>query len=266
MAIELYDYQKVAIDKLKSGSILCGGVGSGKSRTAIAYYFLKECEGQIKVNGKGNFGEMNKPKDLYIITTAKKRDTLEWESECIPFMLSTKSELSLSGVKVTVDSWNNIKKYNKVYGAFFIFDEQRVVGSGAWVKSFLKITKKNHWILLTATPGDTWTDYIPVFVANGFYSNRTEFLRIHAVYSRFSKYPKIDRFIETGRLIKQRDFITVRMEYIKPTIAHDKTIIVPFDNDLYKQVMIKRWNIYYNKPIKASGELCYTLRKIVNSD
>jgi hypothetical protein len=167
MSISLYDYQKSAIDKLKSGSILCGGVGSGKSRTAIAYYFLKECEGQIKINGQGDFSEMKKPKDLYIITTPKKRDTLEWERECTPFMLSTKSGFSISGVKVVVDSWNNISKYTKIKKAFFIFDEQRVVGSGAWVKSFLKITRINHWILLTATPGDTWADYIPVFIAIG---------------------------------------------------------------------------------------------------
>jgi hypothetical protein len=192
MNINLYDHQIDAINKLKSGSILQGGVGSGKSRTAIAYYFLKECEGSMKINGQGEYSEMKKPKDLYIITTAKKRDSLEWEKECSPFIISRNPETSINGVKLVVDSWNNISKYKHVTNAFFLFDEQRLVGSGTWVKSFLKIASMNRWILLSATPGDVWTDFIPVFVANGFYKNKTEFLRIHAVYSRFAKYPKIE--------------------------------------------------------------------------
>jgi hypothetical protein len=266
MAIDLFEHQKLAIEKLKSGSILCGGVGSGKSRTAITYYFVKECQGQLKINGEGNFAEMKYPKDLYIITTAKKRDTLEWEKECAPFMLSTKPGLSMSGVKVIVDSWNNLSKYVNIKNSFFIFDEQRLVGSGVWVKSFLKIAKVNHWLLLSATPGDTWSDYIPVFIANGFYKNRTEFLRNHAVYNRFTKYPKVERYIGTAQLLRQREQITVTMEYRMPTTRFDKIITVPFDRELYKQVMVRRWNIYTNKPIKAIAELCYLLRRIVNSD
>lgn len=266
MAIELYEYQKLTIDKLKSGSILCGGVGSGKSRTSIAYYFLKSCEGKIKINGKGSPLPMKKPKDLYIITTAKKRDSMDWESECAPFMLSTKPELSISGVKVVVDSWNNISKYMGIKNAFFLFDEQRLVGSGTWVKSFLKIVKNNQWLLLSATPGDTWVDYIPVFLANGFYKNRTDFLRQHAVYSRFAKYPKIEKFIECGRLNKLRDQITVVMHYDKHTKAHDKLIIVPFNKKEFDQVMVKRWNIFDNRPVKAISELCYLMRKVANRD
>lgn len=267
MAIELCEYQRKAIEELKSGSILCGGVGSGKSRTAIAYYFLKACGGKIKTNGKGPSLPMKKPKDLYIITTAKKRDSLEWEKECAPFMLFSNPEFSISGVKVVVDSWNNIPKYIGVKNAFIIFDEQRLVGSGAWVKSFLKIVKKyNSWILLSATPGDTWTDYIPVFVANRFYKNRTEFLRRHAVYNRFTKYPKIEKFIECGHLLKLRDQITVTMAYAKHTIAHDKSIVVDFDKEVFNKVMVERWNIFENRPVKAIGELCYLLRKVVNLD
>jgi hypothetical protein len=267
MPIELRDYQIESIEKLKSGSILCGGVGSGKSRTAIAYYFLKECVGKIKINGKGEFSEMKQPKDLYIITTAKKRDSLEWERECAPFILSTDPKISISGVKVTVDSWNNISKYQRVVkDAFFIFDEQRLVGSGAWVKSFLKIIRQNNWILLSATPGDTWSDYIPVFVANGFYKNRTEFLRRHAVYNRFTKYPKVERYTEEGHLSRLRDQITVTMNYHRQTITNDEIINVPFDKVLYDKVMVKRWNIFENRPVKAIGELCYLLRKVVNGD
>jgi hypothetical protein len=266
MAIDLYNHQQIAVDMLKSGSILCGGVGSGKSRTALAYYFIKDCNGRIKVNGKGGFAEMIKPKDLYIITTAKKRDTLEWERECAPFMLSTKPDISISGVKVIVDSWNNLSKYVKIKNAFFIFDEQRLVGSGTWVKSFLKISKVNNWILLSATPGDTWMDYVPVFIANGFYKNRTEFLRRHASYNRFTKYPKIEKFIETGYLIKLREDITVIMNYEKQTIAHDKIITTVYDKEQLNKVAIKRWNIFKDKPIKSVGELCYLMRKVVNSD
>jgi hypothetical protein len=209
---------------------------------------------------------MKKPRDLYIITTAQKRDKLEWEREFSPFLLSTHQETCVCGVKVVVDSWNNIPKYSGIKDAFFIFDEQRLVGSGAWVKAFLKVAKANDWILLSATPGDTWMDYIPVFIANGFYKNRTEFLREHVVYSRFSKFPKVDHYVECGKLSKLRDSITVIMHYEKPTVQHPETIIVPYDKNLFDTVVEKRWNVYEGKPVKDVSELCYLLRKVVNSD
>lgn len=257
----LYDYQEKAIGQMKNGCILCGGVGSGKSRTSLAYYF-RECGG----DWHGKYSRMTEPKDLYIITTARKRDTLEWEGELGPFLLSTNPEVNTYPNKVVVDSWNNIKKYANVYGAFFIFDEQRVVGSGAWVKAFLKIARKNKWILLSATPGDTWQDYIPVFVANGFYSNKTEFVREHVIYSRFTKYPKIDRYIGTGRLIRLRNDILVDMDFVRPTESHHLDVHVSYDISLYKDTMKKRWDPYENKPIENASRLCYLLRKIVNSD
>lgn len=266
MPINLYEHQKDAIGKLRSGSILVGGVGSGKSRTALAYYYTVECDGKIKTNDTGGFSPMKKPKDLYIITTARKRDTLEWEKECCYFLLSTTKELNAHDVKVVIDSWNNIKKYSHIKNSFFIFDEQRLVGSGAWVKSFLKITKNNNWILLSATPGDTWMDYIPVFIANGWYKNRTEFIRRHVVYNSFSKFPKIDRYVEVHRLIKLRDALIINMHYNKRTISHDKTITVTFDRDLLNQVLINRWHVYEKRPIKDISELCYVMRKVVNSD
>lgn len=262
MSIKMYDYQLDAIGRMRTGCILCGGVGSGKSRTSLAYYFTQQ-------GGKLDpFEPMpRKPKDLYIITTARKRDTLEWEGELIPFQLSTHPEANMFyGNKVVIDSWNNIKKYKDVVGAFFIFDEQRVVGSGAWVKAFLKITKKNKWILLSATPGDTWQDYIPVFVANGFYKNKTEFTTEHCVYSRFTKYPKIEKYIGTGKLIKFRNQILVDMAFERRTKSHHEDVIVKYDIQKYKDVMRKRWDPYRDQPIEQASGLCYVLRKVVNSD
>ena len=209
---------------------------------------------------------MKNPKDLYIITTARKRDTLEWEGEFSPFLISTNEEVNHYDNKVAIDSWNNIKKYVDVTDAFFIFDEQRVVGSGAWVKSFLKITKHNNWILLSATPGDSWQDYIPVFVANGFYKNRTEFIREHVVYSRFTKYPKIDRYLNTGRLIRLRNRILVDMDFKRQTIPHHEDVYCSYDILTYKSIGKDRWNPYKNEPIVNASELCYTWRKLVNSD
>lgn len=263
MTIDLYDHQKEAVEKLRNGNILVGGVGSGKSRTALAYFVAKECEGNIETNENS---QMKKPKDLYIITTARKRDTLEWEKECAPFMLSTKREESICGVCVFIDSWNNISKYANVKDAFFIFDEQRVVGNGVWVKSFLKITKSNNWILLSATPGDCWVDYVPIFIANGWYKNRTEFFRRHVVFNNFTKFPKIDHYVEVTRLVKLRDAVIVNMFYKKKTIAHEEDVLVAFDKELFNTVMISRWNIYEKRPVRDIGELCYLMRKVVNSD
>lgn len=260
----LYDYQMDAVNNLKNGAILNGGVGSGKSRTALFYYF-KEQGGWIDENGYKPMKKRPKPKDLYIITTARKRDTLEWEGELVPFLLSVDPEKNdVYHNKIVVDSWNNIQKYKNVYGAFFIFDEQRVVGSGAWVKAFLNIARKNEWILLSATPGDCWSDYIPVFVANGFYRNKTEFTREHIVYSRFSKFPKIDRYINTGRLIRLRNDILIDMDFKRKTIAHHEDVYVKYDIVKYKDATRTRWDPYRNEPIQQASGLCYVLRRIVN--
>lgn len=260
--ISLYDYQLEAISRMKNGCILCGGVGSGKSRTSLAYYY-KENGGEL---GTDRYVRMKNPRDLYIITTARKRDDLEWEGEITIFLLSTNPEVNTYENKVVVDSWNNIKKYKDVHGAFFIFDEQKVVGSGVWVKTFLNITRKNKWILLSATPGDTWTDYIPVFVANGFYKNKTEFTREHIVYSRFTKYPKIDRYIGTGKLIRLRNSILVDMNFTRHTVSHHEDVYVRYDIDKYKDAGKNRWDPYKNEPIKDASGLCYVWRRIVNSD
>ena len=263
--MELRDYQLEAIGKMKNGCILNGGVGSGKSLTSLSYYYLQNGGSFEFLSGKDYIPMPNPPKDLYIITTARKRDTFEWEGEMSHFLLSTHEELNKYDNKVIVDSWNNIQKYKDVEDAFFIFDEQRVVGSGAWVKAFLKIAKQNQWILLSATPGDTWSDYIPVFIANGFYKNKTEFMREHAVFSRFSKYPKIEKYIGTGRLIRQRREILVDMKFERETVQHHYDIYVTYDNKLYKDVMKRRWDIWNDEPIINASGLCYALRKIVNS-
>lgn len=260
--ISLYDYQLDAVNRMQNGCILCGGVGSGKSRTSLAYYYKE----QGGILGTKDYIPMNNPKDLYIITTARKRDTKEWEGELVPFLLATDPETNYYKNKIVIDSWNNIGKYSDVSDAFFIFDEQRVVGSGAWVKSFLKIAKKNNWILLSATPGDTWSDYIPVFIANGFYKNRTEFSREHIVYSRYTKFPKIDRYLNTGRLIRLRNKILVDMDFKRLTMSHHEDIYVKYDIPLYKEVSRNRWDIYKNEPIVNASGLCYVWRRIVNSD
>lgn len=263
--MKLFDYQLDAISNMKNGCILCGGVGSGKSLTSLGYYYLQQGGDISFLKGEG-FVRMNNPKDLYIITTARKRDTLEWDGELSPFLLSTHSDVSAYKNKVVIDSWNNIKKYKDVYGAFFIFDEQRVVGSGAWVKAFLNIARKNRWILLSATPGDTWSDYIPVFVANGFYKNKTEFTREHIVYSHFTKYPKVDRYLNTGKLIRLRNSILVDMDFKRETIPHHEDVYVKYDVAAYKDAGKNRWDPFKNEPIKDASGLCYVWRRIVNSD
>ena len=263
MGVNLYDYQIKALDKMHNGCILNGGVGSGKSRTAIAYYYERQ-GGDVR---QENYIPMDDTivKDLYIITTAHKRDSLEWEGDLAPFLLSTHSDINIYNNKVIVDSWNNITKYKDIKNAFFIFDEQRVVGSGTWVKTFLKITKSNEWILLSATPGDCWADYIPVFIGNGFYKNRTQFINEHVIYSRFTKYPKIDRYINTGRLIRLRNKILVDMDFKRETVPHHEKVYVTYNMYDYKTIFKKRWNPFDDRPISSASELCYLLRRVVNS-
>lgn len=262
MANRLFDYQLEAVRKMKNGCILCGGVGSGKSRTAIAYYYLQNGGSYNSLAGDNYVPMKDHPSDLYIITTARKRDTVEWEKEFAPFLLSS----DLYHHIIVIDSWNNIKKYSNITNSFFIFDEQRVIGSGTWVKAFLKITRKNKWILLSATPGDSWKDYIPVFVANGFYKNKTDFSQQHIVYSNFSKYPKIDHYYNTGTLLRHRNDILVTMDYRRDTISHHEDVYVTYDKMMYKDASRLRWDPFENKPVENASGMCLIYRKIVNSD
>lgn len=260
MAVKLFEHQEKALSQLKVGSILRGGTGSGKSLTAVAYYYINICGGSIE---NGYILPMKEPRDLYIITTAKKRDQLEWEKELAYFLLG---DDNVNGVNITIDSWNNIEKYVNAVGAFFIFDEQRVVGKGSWVKKFLRITKANKWILLSATPGDKWEDYIPVFVANGFYKNRTEFIRRHVVYKRFAKFPQVERYLEVDRLEKMRDYILVDMDFVNDVKINNINIFCDFPKDMLKYVGRERYNIFSDKPIKQVAEYYSVVRRIVNSD
>lgn len=251
-----------AVNKMKNGCILCGTVGSGKSRTSLAYYYLQ----QGGVLNTQQFVPLKKPaKDLYIITTARKRDTFEWEDELVPFELG-RGHNDIPGNEVVIDSWNNIKKYADVVGAFFIFDEQRVVGRGEWVKAFLKIAKHNEWILLSATPGDTWSDYIPVFIANGFFKNRTEFNSMHVVFSRYTKYPKVEKYLGVGHLMALRNKILITMTDQRKTVVHNEDIFVGFDPVMYQYVLKERKNPWTKEPIENASEYCYTLREVVNKD
>lgn len=246
--LELMPHQKEAVELLDNGRILYGGVGAGKSATALAYYFNKEV-----------------PRDIYIITTAKKRDSLEWLAECTRFGLGETRDTSVAGL-VTIDSWNNIKKYVDAKNAFFIFDEQRLVGSGAWVKSFLKIAKKNRWILLSATPGDVWLDYAPVFIANGWYANITDFKRQHVLYQPYVKFPIVKGYIGEQKLERLRNEILVEMPYIRRATRNINFLQVGHDKDAIKAVIKNRWNIYEDKPMKDAAELFRVMRRIVYSD
>lgn len=245
MMTELLDPNQLdAVGRMHNGCILVGGMGSGKSRTALYYYTTRVC-------GKGGAGPA-----LFIITTARKRDTKDWEQEAEPFGLKD----------FIVDSWNNIQKYRHVTNGFFIFDEQRLVGTGKWAKAFRKIARNNLWILLSATPGDCWNDYANVFIANGFYRNMTDFRNQHVVYDRFSKYPKIDHYAGIAQLMRERNAILVQMPYDKSTVPHDETLYIPYDKELTKLICSTRWDPYKNEPIQNAGALCYVLRRAVNSD
>lgn len=241
MAVQLLPHQEKAVGELADGKILCGGVGSGKSLTAIAYYT-----------------QAHPTRPLYIITTAKKRDSLDWQKELARYSLTTSSN-------VVIDSWNKISHYKEVKDAFFIFDEQRLVGSGAWVKSFLRIAKQNSWILLSATPGDTWMDYIPVFVANEFYKNRTAFIRDHVVYSNYARYPKVERYLGQRRLADYRKRLLVEMPMERHTVRVPHLVKVDHDAEMMQEAIKSRWNPYETRPMKDAGELYRVMRRVAVS-
>lgn len=259
--IELRPHQRKAVEDLSDGKILVGGVGTGKTLTALAYFYEKILGGVI-----GDWSSIKHPTDLYVFTTARKRESLDWQVDASKFGIFEYPDDGIPGVNLVVDSYNNIAKYEEIKDAFIILDEQRMVGSGSWTKTFIKMAKVNRWIMLSATPGDKWEDYIPVFIANGFYRNRTEFKRRHCVYSYFGPYPKLERYLEVGRLTRLRDSILIDMPYERHTTRHIHEVTVDHDKELFERVYKKRWNVYENRPLKDVSELFSVMRKVVNSD
>lgn len=266
MTLELGDHQIRAVEEMHNGCVLKGGVGTGKSRAALFYFFTRIAGGVVRTNGVGTYQAATRPLDLYIITTAKKRDSLEWQGELIPFGLAGDGSSVMGDISTTIDSWNNIDAYKDVKDAFFIFDEQRLVGSGAWVKAFNQISKHNLWIVLSATPGDTWMDFIPIFVANGYYKNRTQFIARHVVYNNHTQFPKIDHYLETPLLESLRHRVLVEMPFYKHTTRHIQDLIVDYDQERYDRVVKDRWNVYEDRPIKDIQELFSVMRRVVNTD
>lgn len=245
---------------MSNGCILNGGTGSGKSRTGLYYYFKEQGGSMIPEHVT-----MKHPKDLYIITTAMKRDSLEWVGELANYGLTIGFN-SYYNCNIFVDSWNNIKKYGDVKDSFFIFDEDKVTGKGVWANTFIKIARHNDWIVLSATPGDTFEDYVPVFIANGFFKNRSEFNAEHVVFSRYTKWPQIEKYINVQKLIELRERILISMDIIRTTVPHHYDIYVDYDKNKYKDVVKNRWDPYKDEPIEQVSSLCYILRRIVNED
>jgi len=241
VAIELHPHQEDAIERMHNGCVLWGDVGTGKTITALSYALMKEAGRKILV-----------------ITTAKKRDSLDWLNEA--------AQLGVPFDGITVDSWNNISKYEDIYDQFVILDEQRLVGNGAWVKSFLKMAKRNHWILLSATPGDTWLDFVPVFIANGFYKNITEFRRDHVVYSHFGNYPKVERFLGVKRLMRLRQLVLVEMPMMRHTTRHVEMVEVSYNKEVFDDAIKRRWNIFEDTPMVNIAEMFRVGRRIVGED
>lgn len=261
----LYDFQLDALRRMQSGCILNGGTGSGKSRTALGYFFQLNGGDLRRKDSKMR----ERPMDLYVITTAAKRDRQEWLGDMVPYLITTDQNTAIYTHTVAIDSWNNIQKYINIRNSFFIFDEDRVTGYGKWVKSFLSITdpkKSNIWIILSATPGDTWMDYCPVFIANGFYKNKTDFCNQHVIWSRFAKFPKIDRYFNIKRLEQLRDRILVEMDFERNTIQHHEDVWCNYSHLEYRTFIKERFNIWTNEPVKNAAELCFGMRRIVNED
>ena len=264
MGVHLEPDQRDALSKMHNGCILCGGTGTGKSITGLAYYFIQNGGGLSEGDGPGEgyYPMDDPPLDLYIITPAKKRDSKEWNLELARYLITEGETNSIYHHKVVIDSWNNIKKYSNVSGAFFIFDEDKVTGDGTWAKTFIKIARNNQWIILSATPGDCWQDYMAVFVANGYYKHPTEFRQNHIVYNPHVPYPDVQSYINTGRLIRLRNRTVVNMDSVRKTVQHHEYVYCDYDKQMYKDITRNRWNYEKNKPIENASEYCSQLRKM----
>nr|DAS27531.1 MAG TPA: Chromatin remodeling complex ATPase [Caudoviricetes sp.] len=267
MTVTYRPEQIQAVRQLQNGSILAGGVGSGKTLTSLAWYLTSVCNAaSFKKGGSLAKKKVKGSPTLYVITTAKKRDSLEWEEEAARLGLSTDPACSFTGSSIVVDSWNNIGKYSDREHAVFFFDEQRASGSGRWVKEFLKIVKKNTWLLLSATPGDVWMDYLPVFMAHGFFRTRTEFMEDHVIFDRFAKYPKVKRYIGEAKLQRLRRSILVEMPVERHTTRERETVFCDYDRDLYNWVVKNRMDPWTEEPLRDAGGVCRILRKVVSDN
>ena len=238
--IELRPHQEDALSRLRSGSVLNGGVGSGKSIVALEFW-------------KRNYSHL----PLVVITTAQKRDVGEWLKD---------ADLVEIAIPILIDSWNNIYKYTNISGSFFIFDEDRVTGGGLWAKSFIRLAKQNEWVMLSATPGDCWLDYLPLFLAHGWYKNKTEFMQKHVRLCPWVKYPKVDHYENVEVLFDLRNAILCDMDFPRHTKQHHIYVPVPYDEPVYSEAIKTRFDPFKNRPCQDISAVCTLLRKIVYSD
>lgn len=256
----LNEQQRKAISQMKNGSILRAETGLGKTRTSLGYFFTRYGGNLGEEFGyEGRFKMPSYLPNLYVITTAKTRDSKSWERELNVYRLYDNDDFHY-----VVDSWNNIDKYRDVKDSFFIFDEQRAGGSGKWAKRFIEIAQNNEWVLLSATPGDKWKEYIPIFIAHGFYRNKTDFMNKHCLTNPYRVWDI--KYINEGMLIRHRRDITVYMDKEKPANPNHHNIYAGYDKDKYTLIQRDRWNPYSNEPIQNGADLVRLLRRVVNED
>lgn len=251
--ITLRSYQQDAVEALLNGKhIVVASCGVGKG-----FISLEWARGTKKSN-------------VLVITQASKVKSNDFVEEAK--LLDEKWYNSQSSF--TVVSWNSLAKWLKEHQSenfadyAIIADEiQRIKNySTGMGKSFLKIASHTKcWAGFTATPGESWIQMMPYFVACGFVKHKTDFTNKFCVTQSFKGYIEIIGYNHEEVLNKWWSGITYfpdtkEMEKQLPSETHK---VVHFKAPTgYAKVLKTKTRLDTDEFIDTSMAMCHYLRQL----
>lgn len=163
----LYNFQRQLLNSIEENYIIAADTGTGKTMMAIHHYL------------KHNTGE-----PLLILAPPQKIKEGGWQRE-LDFVASHYNiEIPYDIISYGVLS----KRWKEYKDWFLVMDECHYVKNPTSQrgKAAINLTKQStNFLLLSATPSSNgWGDTIAYMIMFGYYKNKTQFLKEHAVYNR----------------------------------------------------------------------------------
>lgn len=161
----MYDFQKDLLNNIDADYLIAADTGTGKTMMAIHHY-IRFSEGE----------------PLLIVVPPQKKKEGGWDRDiefvCDKYGIEIDYEQLSYGVLA--------KRWQDYKGWFVVYDECHYIKNPTSQrgKAGMKLSQAStHFLLLSATPSaNGWIDTINYMIMFGYYKNKTQFLKKHAIY------------------------------------------------------------------------------------